>query len=81
MSQRNPVPGSTQSTIVEQKQHFLQTRKHILSRGIPPSERLRTLAQDGGIELSVMKGVLDKGAYLLTHQSLEIKAQSTSSQP
>lgn len=62
MSQRTSIPGSKQSTIVEQKQHFLQTRKHILSRGIPPSERLRTLAQDGGIELSVMKGVLDKGS-------------------
>ena len=63
MSQRVPIPGSKQATIVEQKQHFLQTRKHILSRGIPPSERLRTLAQDGGIELSVMKGVLDKGNF------------------
>jgi hypothetical protein len=50
--------------VVEQKQLFLQSRKHILSRGIPPSERLRTLAQDGGIELSVMKGVLDKGAQI-----------------
>ncbi|USP78206.1 hypothetical protein yc1106_05480 [Curvularia clavata] len=60
MSQRTSLAESKQSTIVEQKQHFLQTRKHILSRGIPPSERLRTFAQDGGIELSVMKGVLDK---------------------
>ncbi|KAL1798304.1 hypothetical protein ACET3X_002341 [Alternaria dauci] len=60
MDQRVPSARSKQDTVVEQKQRFLQTRKHILSRGIPPSERLRTLAQDGGIELSVMKGVLDK---------------------
>ncbi|CAN9244632.1 unnamed protein product [Alternaria alternata] len=60
MDQHVPSARSKQGTVVEQKQRFLQTRKHILSRGIPPSERLRTLAQDGGIELSVMKGVLDK---------------------
>jgi hypothetical protein len=53
---------SKQETVVEQKQVFLQSRKHLLSRGIPPSERLRTIAEDGGIELSVLKGVLDKGA-------------------
>ncbi|KAI4672889.1 uncharacterized protein J4E78_001392 [Alternaria triticimaculans] len=60
MDRRVPNARSKQGTVVEQKQRFLQTRKHILSRPIPPSERLRTLAQDGGIELSVMKGVLDK---------------------
>jgi hypothetical protein len=54
---------SKQETVVEQKQVFIQSRKHLLSRGIPPSERLRTIAEDGGIELSVLKGVLDKGAY------------------
>jgi hypothetical protein len=53
---------SKQATVVEQKQLFLQSRKQLLSRGIPPSERLRTIAEDGGIELSVLKGVLDKGA-------------------
>jgi hypothetical protein len=52
---------SKQSTVVEQKQSFLSSRKHLLSRGIPPSERLKTIAEDGGIELSVLKGVLDKG--------------------
>lgn len=52
---------SKQSTIVEQKQLFLQTRKQLLSRGIAPSERLRTIANNGGIELSVLKGALDKG--------------------
>lgn len=57
---------SKQSTVVEQKQLFLQSRKQLLSRGIPPSERLRTIADDGGIELSVLKGVLDKGAYTCT---------------
>jgi len=57
---------SKQGTVVEQKQIFLQSRKQLLSRGIPPSERLRTIAEDGGIELSVLKGVLDKGAF--THQ-------------
>ncbi|KAL6711486.1 hypothetical protein ACN47E_004420 [Coniothyrium glycines] len=51
---------SKQGTVVEQKQLFLQTRKHFLSRGIAPSERLRTIATDCGIELSVLKGVLDK---------------------
>ncbi|KAG9194216.1 hypothetical protein G6011_04251 [Alternaria panax] len=60
MDGRVSTARSKQGTVVEQKQRFLQTRKHILSRGIPPSDRLRTLAQDGGIELSVMKGVLDK---------------------
>jgi hypothetical protein len=49
---------SKQATVVEQKQLFLQSRKQLLSRGIPPSERLRTIAEDGGIELSVLKGVL-----------------------
>ncbi|KAF1849373.1 uncharacterized protein K460DRAFT_404602 [Cucurbitaria berberidis CBS 394.84] len=51
---------SKQGTVVEQKQLFLQSRKQLLSRGIPPSERLRSIADDGGIELSVLKGVLDK---------------------
>jgi hypothetical protein len=54
---------SKQGTVFEQKQLFIQSRKHLLSRGIPPSERLRTIAEDGGIELSVLKGVLDKGAH------------------
>ncbi|KAH3913482.1 hypothetical protein HBI56_082990 [Parastagonospora nodorum] len=49
-----------QGTVIEQKQLFLLSRKHLLSRGIPPSERLRTIAEDGGIELSILKGVLDK---------------------
>ena len=52
---------SKQSTVVEQKQLFLLSRKQLLSRGIAPSERLRTIALDGGVELSVLKGVLDKG--------------------
>lgn len=52
---------SRQATVVEQKQQFLHTRKHLLSRGIVPSERLKTIAHDGGIELSVLKGALDKG--------------------
>ncbi|KAF1918344.1 kinetochore Sim4 complex subunit Fta4 [Ampelomyces quisqualis] len=51
---------SSQETIIEQKKVFLQSRKQLLSRGIPPSERLRAIAEDGGIELSVLKGVLDK---------------------
>jgi hypothetical protein len=55
---------SKQGTVVEQKQIFLQSRKQLLSRGIPPSERLRTIAEDGGIELSVLKGVMDKGTSL-----------------
>jgi hypothetical protein len=67
MDRRVSNTKSKQGTVVEQKQLFLQTRKHILSRGIPPSERLRTIAQDGGIELSVTKGVLDKGIPLHTH--------------
>jgi len=55
-----------QNTVVEQKQIFLQSRKQLLSHGIHPSERLRKIAQDGGIELSVLKGVLDKGTrYIL----------------
>jgi hypothetical protein len=67
MDRRVSNARSKQGTVVEQKQLFLQTRKHILSRGIPPSERLRSIAQDGGIELSVMKGVLDKGTDSLTY--------------
>ncbi|KAI8943244.1 hypothetical protein NX059_001266 [Plenodomus lindquistii] len=51
---------SKQGTVVEQKQLFIQSRKHFLSRGITPSERLRRIADDHGIELSVLKGVLDK---------------------
>lgn len=48
-------------TVVEQKHAFLLSQKQLLSRGIPPSERLRTIVDDGGIEMSVLKGVLDKG--------------------
>lgn len=51
---------SKQGTVVEQKQFFLQAKKHHLSRAIVPSQRLKTIAEDGGIELSVVKGALDK---------------------
>jgi hypothetical protein len=57
---------SKQGTVVEQKQSFLLSRKHLLSRGIAPSEQLKTIADDGGIELSVLKGVLDKGIVYKT---------------
>jgi hypothetical protein len=53
-----------QQTVVERKQQFLQSRKHYLSRGIAPSEKLKRIAQDGGIALSELKGVLDKGTRL-----------------
>jgi hypothetical protein len=56
-----------QQTVVERKQHFLQSRKHYLSRGIVPSEKLKRIAQDGGIALSELKGVLEKG-MLLPHK-------------
>ncbi|PVI04658.1 hypothetical protein DM02DRAFT_668862 [Periconia macrospinosa] len=51
---------SRQGTVVEQKQHFLQLRKQYLSRGIVPSEKLKRIAQEGGVELSVLKGAMDK---------------------
>lgn len=51
---------SKQGTVVEQKQFFLQAKKHHLSRAIIPSQRIKTIAEDGGIELSVVKGALDK---------------------
>ncbi|KAF1972559.1 hypothetical protein BU23DRAFT_467820 [Bimuria novae-zelandiae CBS 107.79] len=51
---------SRHKTVVEQKQQFLQSRKQYLSRGIVPSEKLKQLAHDGGVELSVLKGVVDK---------------------
>ncbi|KAH6625148.1 kinetochore Sim4 complex subunit Fta4 [Boeremia exigua] len=51
---------SKQGTVVEQKQFFLQAKKHHLSRPIVPSQRLKTIAEDGGIELGVVKGALDK---------------------
>lgn len=51
---------SNQGTVVEQKQFFLQAKKHHLSRAILPSPRLKQIAEDGGIELSVVKGALDK---------------------
>ena len=51
---------SNQGTVVEQKQFFLQAKKHHLSRAINPSQRLKTTAEDGGIELSVVKAALDK---------------------
>lgn len=51
---------SKQGTVVEQKQFFLQAKKHHLSRPIIPSQRLKTIAENGGIELSVVKGALDK---------------------
>ena len=55
---------SRHKTIVEQKQQFLQSRKQYLSRGIAPSERLKQIAHEGGIELTVLKGVVDKGTNL-----------------
>lgn len=55
---------SRHKTIVEQKQEFLQSRKHYLSRGIAPSDKLKQIAHDGGIELSVLKGAVDKGAFI-----------------
>lgn len=51
---------SKQGTVVEQKQFFLQAKKHHLSRAIVPSQRLKTIADDGGIELSVVKSALNK---------------------
>ncbi|KAJ4321934.1 hypothetical protein N0V94_002646 [Neodidymelliopsis sp. IMI 364377] len=51
---------SKQGTVVEQKQFFLLAKKHQLSHPIIPSQRLKTIADDGGIELSVVKGALDK---------------------
>ncbi|KAF1924102.1 uncharacterized protein M421DRAFT_298019 [Didymella exigua CBS 183.55] len=51
---------SKQGTVVEQKRFFLQAKKHHLSRAIVPSQRLKTIADDGGIALSVVKGALDK---------------------
>jgi hypothetical protein len=54
----------SQQTVVERKQHFLQSRKHYLSRGIVPSDKLKRIVQDGGIALSELKGVLDKGARI-----------------
>ena len=51
---------SNQGTVVEQKQFFLQAKKHHLSRAINPSQQLKTTAEDGGIELSVVKAALDK---------------------
>lgn len=57
---------SRQGTVVEQKQQFIQSKKQFLSRGIVPSEKLKRIAHDGGVELSVLKGALDKGARHIT---------------
>jgi hypothetical protein len=81
MDRRVSNTRSKQGTVVEQKQLFLQTRKHILSRGIPPSERLRSIAKNGGIELSVMKGVLDKGTASSTQMETQNVADISCSQP
>ncbi|KAF2644052.1 hypothetical protein P280DRAFT_466744 [Massarina eburnea CBS 473.64] len=51
---------SRQGTAVEQKQRFLQQHKQFLSRGIQPSERLKRIATEGGVELGVLKGAVDK---------------------
>lgn len=59
------MSAGLQGTIVEQKKAFLQTRKHVLSHGIAPSERLRTIAEDNDIDLSVLKDVLNKGTLQL----------------
>lgn len=53
-----------QRTIVERKQQFLQSRKHFLSRGIPPSEKLKQIAQDGNVPLSLLKVALAKGTHI-----------------
>ena len=63
---------SKQGTVVEQKQFFLQAKKHHLSRAIIPSQRLKTIAEDGGIELSVVKGALDKVNRDLKHHSRKV---------
>ncbi|KAF2689257.1 hypothetical protein K458DRAFT_357901 [Lentithecium fluviatile CBS 122367] len=60
MSRHEPSIVQKQQTVVEQKQQFLQSRKHFLSRGITPSEKLKQIAQDGGVALSELKGALDK---------------------
>jgi hypothetical protein len=52
---------SQPATVVEQKQQFLQLRKQFLSRGIVPSEKLKHIATEGGVELGVLKGALGKG--------------------
>lgn len=56
---------SKHKTVVEQKQQFLLSQKQLLSHGIPPSQRLRTTVDNGGIELSVLKGVLVKGEQIM----------------
>jgi len=72
---------SKQGTVVEQKQLFLQSRKHFLSRGITPSERLLRIADDHGIELSVLKGVLDKGIKGLSRRPRNSSDDLSESQP
>lgn len=53
-----------QRLIVERKQQFLQNRKHFLSRGIPPSEKLIQIARDGDVPLNQLKAALAKGTHM-----------------
>lgn len=56
-----------QDTVREQKTQFLRSKTYFLSRGIDPSTRLKRIAVDGGLELSVLKGVLDKGSHRISY--------------
>lgn len=78
---------SQQGTIVAQKQRFLLSRKQYLSRGIAPSEKLKQIAHEGGIDLGMLKGVVDKSALpdcnpdLFSNLTLSQPTASSSSTP
>ncbi|KAK7186097.1 hypothetical protein DPSP01_000696 [Paraphaeosphaeria sporulosa] len=69
---------SSHKTIVEQKQQFLQSKKQYLSRGIAPSEKLKQIALDGGVELSVLKGAVDKVNRELKQHSRRVYSRQMS---
>ncbi|KAF2451928.1 hypothetical protein P171DRAFT_459763 [Karstenula rhodostoma CBS 690.94] len=69
---------SRHKTVVEQKQQFLQSKKQHLSRGIAPSEKLKQIALDGGVELSVLKGAVDKVNRELKQHSRRVYSRQMS---
>ncbi|KAF2278745.1 uncharacterized protein EI97DRAFT_372350 [Westerdykella ornata] len=50
----------SQSAVVERKRAFLRRQKQILTRGIPPSNRLLKIAEQGGIQTKVLNDIMLK---------------------
>jgi hypothetical protein len=69
---------SLQGTVVERKRQFLQSQKQILKRGIPLSNDLANIANEGGIPSRVLTDALRKvNRDLSRHARLVYSRQMT----